>query len=281
VLAGHAAGRLREALAPRRPPAPEDFLAAASGTVAGRRGALRRAVDRGLDALEVASGRRARLRRAARRSPRRRVLVVGAHRAPVPALEARLAASRHDVVLDLRPAGERGKFENLNAILADHDLDGFDWVVAVDDDVSVPRGFLDGLVFLAERFGLVLAQPAQSLASHAAWSVVRRRPGAVARRTTFVEIGPVTAFARPTFARLLPFPDLRMAWGLDLHWAAIARDAGWSVGVIDAVPVRHERAAVAAGYSREDAIAEARAFLDGRPHLVRDEVATLATHRRW
>ncbi|HVW19515.1 MAG TPA: hypothetical protein VHB30_14830, partial [Solirubrobacteraceae bacterium] len=165
--------------------------------------------------------------------------------------------------------------------LADHDLAGVDWLLAVDDDVVLPAGFLDGFLFLAERFGFALAQPAQSLASHAAWDVARRRPGAVARTTSFVEIGPVTAFSRATFATLLPFPPLRMAWGLDLHWAALARDAGWRLGVVDALPVRHEQGAVASGYSREEAIAEARAFLAERPYLPRERVATLAVHRRW
>ena len=65
-----------------------------------------------------------------------------------------------------------------------------------------------------------LAQPAHRLSSHAAWPVTRRRPASVARETAFVEIGPVTAFHRDTFAALLPFPDLKMGWGLDAYWSA-------------------------------------------------------------
>ena len=38
--------------------------------------------------------------------------------------------------------------------------------------------------------GSALAQPAHAFASHAAWEVTRRRPGLLARRTRFVEIGP-------------------------------------------------------------------------------------------
>jgi hypothetical protein len=272
VLGAHAAGRLREALAsrPAMPPA-EDFLAGTSGTVGGRRGVLRRAADRVLDALEAP--RRRRLRRAASDAGHGRALAIGAHRRP-------RAYDLPGADVDFRePVG--GKFETLNAILAAHDLAAYDWLVVIDDDVELPAGFLPGFLFVAERLGLRLAQPAQSLASHAAWSVVRRRPRSVARETTFVEIGPVTAFHRDTFATLLPFPDLRMAWGLDLHWAALAREHGWRVGVVDAVPVRHEQAAVASGYSREDAIAEARAFLAGRPYMRRGEVATKVVHRSW
>ena len=93
-------------------------------------------------------------------------------------------------------------------------------------------------------------------------------------------IGPVTAFHRDTFATLLPFPDLRMAWGLDLHWAAVAREHRWPVGIVDAVPVRHEAQKVGASYGHEGAIAEADAFLAGKPYLDRDDVMTLAVHPR-
>lgn len=282
VLGAHAAGRLREALAPASgtgPASEEDFLSGTSGTVGGRRGALRRIADRALDALEAP--RRAALRHAARSGPRLRVLVLGAHRDRAVELQAELGRSRHELEIDVRPAGGAGKFENLNAALGDHDLTAFDWLVVVDDDVALPRGFLDGLLFLADRFDLVLAQPAQSLASHAAWPIARRRPFAVARETTFVEIGPVTAFRRDAFAALLPFPPLRMAWGLDLHWAAVAREHGWRLGIVDAVAVRHERGAVAAAYPRADAVAEARAFLARHAYIRRDEVRDVAVHRRW
>ena len=147
----------------------------------------------------------------------------------------------------------------------------------------LPRGFLDRFLFLAERFSLDLAQPAHRLNSHAAWPLTRRRPCSVVRETPFVEIGPVTAFARRTFSTLLPFPELRMGWGLDAHWAALAREHGWRCGVLDAVSIRHRAAPAAAAYSREAALAEARAFLAERPYLQRATRAqrTLATHRHW
>jgi hypothetical protein len=106
----------------------------------------------------------------------------------------------------------------------------------------------------------------------------------VVRETRFVEIGPVTLFSRSTFSSLLPFPALRMGWGVDLYWAALAREHGWRLGVVDAVAVAHAEAPAASTYSREQAIAEARAFLAGaeHPHLSAAEAqATLATHRRW
>ncbi|MFI5005771.1 MAG: hypothetical protein ACHQE6_12250, partial [Solirubrobacterales bacterium] len=85
-----------------------------------------------------------------------------------------------------------------------------------------------------------------------------------------------------TLPALLPFPAVRMGWGLDLHWAALARRNGWRCGVLDAVAIRHSAAPAGDAYSREAAIAEARALLAERPYLrAREAQTTLRTHRRW
>jgi GT2 family glycosyltransferase len=267
----------------------DDFLSGASGTVGGLDGLRRAASDEAVDAWEILSARRLRLGLAARHAPPlRRVLVLGIvrpeRRALARAIEAELLRSRHDVELHTCPAGAHGKFENLNLLLAAHGggRADHDWLLTIDDDVELPRGFLDRFLFLCERFSLALAQPAHRLHSHAAWPVTRRRPGSVVRETCFVEIGPVTGFARSTFATLLPFPELRMGWGLDVHWAALAREHGWRCGILDAVAIRHRVAPAAAGYARRDAIAEARSFLAERPYLsAREADRTLATHRSW
>jgi hypothetical protein len=179
-------------------------------------------------------------------------------------------------------AGRRGKFENLNALLAQNPVDEYEWLLVVDDDVAVPRGFLDAFLFLVERFGLQLAQPAHRARSHAAWEVTRRRAGSVVRETAYVEIGPLVAFHRSTFGTLLPFPELRAGWGLDAHWGAIAREKGWRLGIVDATPITHGIRKVAAAYDRGEAIAEAREFLAGRPYVKAEEAQrTLVTHRTW
>ncbi len=240
-----------------------------------------------LDARRVATLEPWRLRRAARSAPpRRRVLVLGIERENVPGLmpqaRAELARSRHDVELAIGPAGSGGKFENLNALLAAHPLEGRDWLLVIDDDVGFPRGFLDQFLFLAERFDLRLAQPAHRRRSHAAWAVTRRRAGSVVRETGFVEIGPVCAFHRSTFETLLPYPSLRAGWGLDSHWAALARERGWRIGVLDALPIRHVMRPIADSYRRADAFAEAREFLAERAYVTAAEAQrTLATHVRW
>ena len=301
VMVAHSGGRLGEAIAERRrhgdaapaaaAPRPgeprDDFLSGASGTVGGRDAVRRAVLDRLLDARELVSGRRAALARAARaRPPVRRVLVLSIvrpeHDRRFAAIESELRRSRHEVAVHTVRPGDLGKFENLNELLAAHPPQGYDWLLVVDDDIEVPHGFLDRFLFLAERYALDLAQPAHRLASHAAWPVTRRHAGSAVRETAFVEIGPLTAFAAPTFAALLPFPPLRMGWGLDVHWAALAREHGWRCGVIDALPIAHRVAPAADRYSREAAIAEARGFLAERPYLAAaDAGRTLVTHRRW
>jgi len=290
TMVAHSAGRLRQGLRERageRPAGGEDFLSGTSGEVGGVDAVRRQAGDDLLDAWARLSGERLRLGLAARHAPSlRRVLVLGVqrpeHAGAGSAIAVELLRSRHQVELHWCAPGGRGKFENLDALLARHPADGHDWLMVVDDDIVLPSGFLDRFLFLSERFSLALAQPAHRLRSHAAWPVTRRRARSVVRETPFVEIGPLTAFASVTFPVLLPFPPLRMGWGLDVHWAALAREHGWRCGVVDAVPIAHLAAPAAAAYARAEAVAEAREFLAGRPYLSADEAdRTLTTHRRW
>lgn len=268
---------------------PLDWASGESGIVAGvRLGAQTRVEDALLDVRRWATLQPWRLGRAARAAAAgapRRVLALGIERdGPnlLGAARAELRRSRHDVRIATCPVGGRGKFENLNALLAANPPHDRDWLLIVDDDVELPRGFLDAFLFLAERFGLRLAQPAHRRRSHAAWRVTRRRGGSVARQTGFVEIGPLCALHRDTFDALLPFPQLRAGWGLDSHWAAVARERGWPIGVIDATPIRHAQRPIADAYRREDAVAEARAFLADRPYVTAAEAQrTLAIHARW
>ena len=126
-----------------------------------------------------------------------------------------------------------------------------------------------------------MAQPAHRARSHAAFQVTRSRATSLVRESAFVEIGPVVAFGAVTFDVLLPFPPLRVGWGLDLHWGAVARAHGWRLGIVDATPIQHHMRPVAASYDRSGAIAEARAFLADRPYVTASEAQrTLATHRR-
>lgn len=208
-----------------------------------------------------------------RRSQRRVTVALGALDERAPAL------ARETLLTGLRGSG---KFENLNALLAEAPRLDARWLVVIDDDVALPRGFLDRFLFVCERFGLQLAEPALTHTSHAAWRVFRRRRWAVARTTHMVEIGPLTAFSAPVADQLLPFPPLRMGWGLDAHWGALAQERGWRLGVVDATPIRHSSRVTASAYDREEALAELRRFLTKRSWVDRNTAnCVIQTYTNW
>jgi len=263
---------------------PETFLSGDSGEVSGiRLPAIRTAQDLALDALSLLSATGPRLDRLARKAPPRTVTVLSAYRSgrrlgqALPAL----GSEHHEVRFALAAADGTGlgKFQNLNRAL--RQVEPGDWTLVVDDDVVLPKRFLDRFLGVCEHAGLQLAQPAQTRRSHAAWRVTRRRPLSLARRTWFVEIGPVTAFAAAAAEELFPFPDLRYGWGLDLHWAAVAERRRWRAGIVDATPVGHTDAPPAAAYGHAEAIEEAGRFLAGREYVTSARAQqTLETIRR-
>jgi hypothetical protein len=263
----------------------DDFLSGESGTVAGIRARSSALVaDTAAELLTLRRNRR--LRRALDSAPARRVLVLAVERELGPSLvelaRAELEDSRHEVLVARTAVGGRGRFENLNRLLEEHPAAGNDWLLTLDDDVRLPHRFLDTFLFLAERFGLSIAQPAHRRRSHAAWAVTRRRWDCVARETAFVEQGPVCAYAAATFETILPFPALRAGWGFDNHISAVAAARGWRIGVIDAVAVDHSLRPVAAGYDASQAVLEARSFLAERPYVPASEAQrTLVCHRSW
>lgn len=279
-------------------PAIREALPPSSGILGPRAQALARLADLGLGARQRALGIGRLIDREAAEAPSREVLVAGVYgpegaELMAAALEL-LSASRHRVRAALGALGpaaprlrdqtiiedlEGGKFANFNRLVERSQALAADWVVLLDDDVVLPRRFTDRAVHLAERFRFDLAQPALTRASHTAWPVFRRRAD-IARETRAVEIGPVTLISKQVLRRLHPLPEIGMGWGLDLHWAALAREHGWRLGVLDAVPVRHEGRAPAAGYDRGAAIEDAARFLRGHVHLPFDEASrVLAVHR--
>ncbi len=242
-------------------------------------------IDRELDVL-------------AAEGPRRDVLVLGIYGGDAAQLEAALRPVResvHNVRVALGSMGEPapaladetaltelrgGKFANLNRVAEAAEPLAADWVLILDDDIEVGRRFLDRLLVVAERFRLSLAQPALSRASFGWWNVNRRRP-TLLRETGFVEIGPALLIHRDAYRRLAPFPEGGMGWGLCLHWAAVARREGWRLGVIDAVPVRHESRRVASAVDVGAAREAAERLLAEREHVTYAEAETvLARHTR-
>lgn len=217
--------------------------------------------------------------RRAARAPLRRVHVVAvdvpARREGLNRVFRALRDSRHDVTTSLAPLGDRGKFQNINIGLADLDLSGVDWLIVVDDDVAFPKHFLDRFIYVCEAATLKIAQPAHRFRSFTTWAITQRVWNSLAHLTHFVECGPLTAFHRDVFDRVLPFPETRWAWGVDVVWAEIARRDGFRIGVVDATPIEHLRP-VAATYDPIAARDEARALLDSY-HVRRTHREVFAT----
>ncbi len=254
-----------------------------------------RVADAALTLRQLAMGVGREIDRAAGEMPRRNILALGVYgeAEPIAAAVSRLRDTRHDLRISLgalsaagsgleaitaATAMEGGKFANLNRLAESAGPLAADWILLIDDDVALPKKFLDRLVCVAEVLGLELAQPALSRASHGAWQVNRRRP-AMAHRTNFVEIGPIVLLSRRAWKALTPFPEAGMGWGLCLHWAAVARREGWKVGVVDAVPIRNESRPPAAGYDRREAKRAAAELLASSEHISREEAElVLASH---
>lgn len=224
-------------------------------------------VDPFFDLRLALSKAKQRLNENFRRMPQARVLLVGIE---VPGREQdikevvnALTRSRHHVTQLIVPMESRGKFDNVNYAISQIDLFRYDWIVVADDDIAVPSGFLDHTLYLAAELDFKMFQPAHRFHSCSTYQVNQRHWNTLARETNFVECGPVFGFHHSTFDSLLPFPNLRWAWGIDVYWSELARRRGWKIGVLDAVPIRHKRP-IGRSYGRIAAIEEARAFLSER-----------------
>jgi hypothetical protein len=135
--------------------------------------------------------------------------------------------------------GKGSKFNLLNRLIHGKNMSDFDWIVVVDDDIAFEYGSLNAFLALAARAGMAIAQPAHTASSFSSHPITICQPLAIARLTTFVEIGPVFAVNRAWHSRVLPFPeDNGMGWGLDVAWSDLQTE-GARLGIIDWVPLLH------------------------------------------
>lgn len=138
-----------------------------------------------------------------------------------------------------RGAGVGARSPLLNSLVAGIDLDGFDWVIIMDDDFAFRRGSLASFLAVAEAAGISLAQPARAYGPYRTFPLINCNLLSVARLTSYVEIGPIVAVDRRWASKLLPFPaGFAMGWGLDLLWSDL-RKQGLRPGVIDWVTIDH------------------------------------------
>ena len=185
------------------------------------------------------------------------------------------SSSQHNVDSSVAPMREGlGKFANITAAIetAQKPVSDYDWLLIVDDDIAFDRHMLHRLLYISETQNFSLSQPAHRYRSYAMYQLTRRQPGSLARKTRFVEIGPVTAIHRRAFEHLLPFPESRWGYGIDALWSEKLLEKGLSAGVVDAATIRHLRP-VANGYSINEAREEGAALLESVPaHQTRAEM---------
>jgi len=172
------------------------------------------------------------------------------------------------------------KFELVNRLFAGVDIGSFDYVLVVDDDIHLPRHFLSSFLAFQEAFDFALAQPARAWHSHFDHAIALRRPWLLARRTRFVECGPLISLRRDAASILLPFAHPEQLWGLDLVWPLAIERRSLRMGIIDAVAVDHSLRPQAAAYDKSQHDAAMNRFLSGTPHLPMTEAFTVLDRYR-
>ncbi|MGH9189512.1 MAG: glycosyltransferase family A protein, partial [Acidimicrobiales bacterium] len=223
-------------------------------------------------------------------APPGKVLVLGAYLADVPTnvadVVSRLDESAHDVIQRWVAVGGRPtsdllgevtvrvfdtgmpKLHCLDEALAGVDVQEFDHVLLVDDDVVLPHSFLDLFLSLQSQLGFAIAQPARTPGSFTDLPIVQQQRGVLARRTRFVEVGPLVSFSRSAYEILLPFDVTSpMGWGLETVWAHRAEVSGLMLGIVDAVPIDHSLRKPAGLYSWAEADRGRRALWSSTEHL--------------
>jgi len=159
-----------------------------------------------------------------------------------------------------RGHGAGGKFELLQHLLNEFPPPRMSWVALADDDFIFRRGTLIDLLAIARDAGLDLSQPAHRRFVNIAHHITLVRPRIVARRTHFVEIGPLVVMSPRGQAALLPFPLAKMGWGLEALWSRASLDRLITLGIVDAVTIEH-RGQIGAHYDTLAALAEQDRFL--------------------
>jgi hypothetical protein len=197
------------------------------------------------------------------------------------ALKGEPQSARLRQVTALVAARPEPKFELLNRVLRASDADDFDFVMACDDDIYLPRGFLPAFIAYQEKFDFALAQPARAWHSYFDHAFALRRPWLQARETRFVEMGPLVSLRSDAVRLLTPFDHASEMWGIDLVWAAVIERHRLKMGIVDAVSVDHSLRPQATTYDKRTENAAMTAYLATRPHIPMDRAFTVVKRHGW
>jgi hypothetical protein len=164
------------------------------------------------------------------------------------------------------------KFVLLNKILSEEDLTQYDFVIICDDDIVLPEGFLEKYLELVVKYDLALAQPARTHNSYIDWHFVEQLSGLKARRTRYVEIGPLFSVRKDIYSVIFPFDEsVYMGWGYDFVWPCIIEKLSLRMGIIDATPVDHSLRKPVENYQYQRANKSMTDYLSQNPHLSKVE----------
>lgn len=176
-----------------------------------------------------------------------------------------------DVTVESLQRGEP-KFVLLNRMLSRESLGDYDYVIVCDDDITLPQGFLDNYLGLVTKYDFALAQPARTHDSYIDHRIVEQFDGLVARRTRFVEIGPLFSVRKDIYSAIFPFDETSyMGWGYDFVWPCLIERMGLRMGVVDATPVDHSMRAPVNNYNYEEADGSQSSYMEKHPHLSKHE----------
>lgn len=164
------------------------------------------------------------------------------------------------------------KFEILNKLLFESDLLKFDFIIISDDDIYLPKNFLDAFVSRQIHCKFDLAQPARTKFSFVDHKFVVAKNFLLARETRFVEIGPIFSVAKSAYDVVFPF-DMKspMGWGYDLVWPIKFSEGGLRMGIVDSTPISHSMRARGDAYSSEFELKRMSAYLGENKHIAARE----------
>ncbi|MCX7982230.1 MAG: hypothetical protein N2572_04875 [Syntrophales bacterium] len=172
----------------------------------------------------------------------------------------------------LKLAEPKPKFLLLNDMLQRHNLHLYDYIIISDDDIILPFGFLDEFIYLQDKHGFYLAQPARTSNSYIDHPIVEKQNGILARQTMYVEIGPLFSIHRNAFNVILPFDvSSPMGWGYGNVWSHEFHSKGLKMGIIDHTPVDHSIRRPVENYSWKEADEQRKNYLSKHPHLKLEE----------
>jgi len=156
----------------------------------------------------------------------------------------------------------------INRLLKQGNYHEFDHVIVIDDDIRLPRGFLDQFIEAQTRLDFAIAQPARTINSRIAHKITKQVPHLLARQTHFVEIGPLVSFRKDVFKLVLPLDEASpMGWGHDLVWPVLLCQQGRKMGIIDFAPVAHTLRPLGKSYTGDDSRAKMNEYLGEKDHM--------------